>query len=334
MRYKNAVVIILTILMLVAMGFGISIIYSDYIYDPLSGFTRLYVNVIDISESHYLFGTDPMEDAPLFKAVEEWAKEEQATVIFKDSFSYTAGCGFCGYSDWARINLGIDDYKENTKGVYILDEPALFDAYVNGDIFLPESAGLKILGTYSDEDLPPILEGEDFLYPLSIATGARGMYFTDAKNFDKFIEIFDKKEYYVDIFQRTNTVTPTELIHTLLTDSILSQSLFFAMIGLVFCFIYSILLIYKENIRRMCVHYLFGLSKKRILFIIFAFTVGTILASISIFSVSLLLSLTYMGMEDLRKIFAEALIFFSVLTVFVNVAGYAYSLRQLRPRRS
>lgn len=328
MNWKNTVVTLCSTLILVAIGLGVSIIYSDYLYSPTGTLDTL--QIISNAEPGSYSPTASSADTQLFQDIEKWAKEEQVTVLFKNGLS--AGCGFCGYSDWAKQELGIDDYQKGEGGVYVTDDPAIQVAYVSGNVFLPGSAGLEIRGTYSGAILPPILTNVDFLYPLSISTSASGIYFTDAKNIEKLAALFEASGYSVVTTRQANTLTLGQLMQRLISDSFLSRAVLFAMAGLIFCFIYSVLMLYKDNTRRLWVHHLFGLSRKRILFGILLLTAGMVFVSALLFGALLINGLTYMSATDLRRIFRGTLMLYTILTVSVNCVGYFRLSRQFSLR--
>ncbi|MEG0835637.1 MAG: hypothetical protein RR413_09360 [Christensenellaceae bacterium] len=328
MNWKNTVVVLCSILILVAIGLGVSIIYSDYLYSPTGTLDTL--QVMSNTEPGYNSPSASATDAQLFEAIEKWAKEEQATILFKNGLS--AGCGFCGFSDWAKQELGIDDYQNDEGGIYVADTPAIQKAYVSGNVLLPGSAGLEIRGTYSSSILPQILTNVDFLYPLSISTTASGMYFTDAKETEKLVALFDSSGYSVVTNRQSNNLTLGQLMKRLVSDSFLSRAVLFAMTGLVFCFVYSVLMLYRDNARKLWVHHLFGLSRKRILLGILLLMAGMVSLATLLFSVVLLNGLTYMSSTDLRSIFSGTLMLYIILTVFVNGMGYYQLSRQFRLR--
>lgn len=328
MSWKNIVVILCSILILVTVGLGVSIIYSDYLYSPTG--TLDSFQVMSNTEPGYGSPTASTVDTKLFQNIKKWAEEEQATILFKDGLS--AGCAFCGFSDWAKQELNIDMYQNGDSGVYIVDDPAIQGAYVNGDVFLPGSAGLEIRGTYSSATLPPILNNVDFIYPLSISTTASGMYFTDAKDTEKLVSLFEASGYSVVATRQTNSLTFGKLVQRLITDSFLSRAVLLAMTGLIFCFIYSILMLYRDNTRKLWIHHLFGLSRKQIVFGIVLMTVGTELISALLFGVLLTNGLTYMSATDLHSIFCITLILYTILSISVNCLGYFRLSQQFRLR--
>lgn len=328
MKWKNIVVILCATLILVAVGLGISIIYSDYLYSPTGNLNTL--QVMSNQEPGYENRNTSAADAKLFEAIMNWAKEEQATILFKNGFS--AGCGFCGFSDYAKQELGIDDYLIDGGGVYVTDDPAIQNAYVSDNVLLPGSAGLEIRGVYSSAVLPPILKNADFLFPLAISTTASGMYFTDAANTEMLVDIFEANGYSVVTQRQPHGMTIGQLINKLISESFLSRAVLLAMTGLVFCFIYSVLMLYKDNTRKIWIHHLFGLSRKRILFWLVLLSIGMVATAGLLFYLILRNGLTYMSPSDIQTILSSTITFYIILTVSVNGIGYYRLSRQFRLR--
>lgn len=328
MKRKNCITLICSLLILSAIGLGLSIIYSDYLYSPTGSLDTL--QVMSSSESLENSSVTSVSDVQLLQNIEQWAEKNNATILFKSGL--LAGCGFCGYSDWANQFLHISTLSNTEDGIYIADDPDIQAAYVQNNIFLPGSAGLEIKGTYDTSALPPILNHVDFLYPLSISSVVSGMYFTDATDIQSLIELFESNGYSVVSTRQANTLSLGQLLLCLITDSILSQAVLLALGGLMFCFVYGILMSYRDNAHRLWVHHLFGLSKKGILAGVLTLSLGMILISSLLFSAILYRGLTYLSITDLRRIFIGALIVSCVLTISVNGIGYFRLLRQFRKR--
>jgi hypothetical protein len=94
-------------------------------------------------------------------------------------------------------------------------------------------------------------------------SGAKdGMYFTDGTDTSGLTALFENSGYTVTD-QRQRLSLPA-LAAKLLTDSVLSRAISAAMLGLIFCFSYVVLTVYRENDRRYQIYHLFGLSKARL----------------------------------------------------------------------
>lgn len=328
MRYKNIVIIIVSTCILVATGLGVTIIYSDYIYNPNGTLTSIQVVSMNELESGIDAETISETNAQLFQSLEEWARDEQATVLFKNGIQ--AGCGFCGYSDWASMVLGIEDYENNTDEVYLVDNPALWAAYTSGNMFLPESVGLKIRGKYNESGLPPILRNVDFLYPLSLAISANGNYFTDAEDVGRLTMLFEEYGYSVVYIRQTDSLSFEQLLIRLLSDGFLSQTLLFAMAGLVFCFVYLVLWAYRSNTRKILIHHMLGLSRKRILVEVLVAILAINMISMFLLVLILANGFAYMERYDLYRIFSSALALNVALSICANGGGYFYLLWKFR----
>ena len=90
MRKKNWAALLCSILILASIGLGVSIIYSDYYFSPVSGLQSF--TVADVSRTYL----HPEEDAgtpsaapsdELYALLERWALENEATILYKNGFA-------------------------------------------------------------------------------------------------------------------------------------------------------------------------------------------------------------------------------------------------------
>ena len=236
------------------------------------------------------------------KSVDNWAKESRAAIIYKNAFS--SGCGYSDYSGWLISSLGIPAAENKTAGgkeVYTTEGNSFNAAYVNDGILFPGKANLRISGTFNDESLPPVLAGCDYLYPLTMASTTDGVYLTDASEIDSLLKLFDDKGYEILHVQRPLSIFA--LAKRMLSDGHVTRAVACAMVGLFFCFIYSTVMLYRENIKSLQIHRIFGLSKKQIVLgsIVVAVLVST--AAVGVFSIILFSGLSYMSKHDLNRLF-------------------------------
>lgn len=321
MKTKNCIVVICSILILVSIGLGISIIYSDYYFNPTHGLQSF--TVADASRVY----VHPEEDTgtpssatsakEMYVLIERWALDTKATIIYKNAFS--AGCGIFAGSNWMLESLGLS-FPRNEEGVFISMDAAFAKAYVSDGRFLPETLDLPVLGVYQEEDTPAVILNAGFLYPLSMATQSDGMYFTDSNDMSRLIELFESNGYMI-IDQRQQLSIP-ELVAKLLTDSFLSRAVTFAMIGLIFCFSYMVLALYKENVRRIWIYHMFGLSKTHLFLICSIASVGISMIAAFLFGVILHQGLTYMQDSDLRLLTTGITVGFISFSLIINWTGY------------
>ena len=317
MKIKTALILLISVLILVALGFGISIIYSDYIYNPNGTLSTLQIGIEN--DTGYIDSTISSKDKQFLVELDQWAKDYQATIIFKDGL--TAGAGYCSYSNWEQNNLEITKSGDNPNGVYVLNSQTVLEPYASEGVFLPNMAGLEIAGYYSESLLPLTIKGCDFLYPITAATTVRGMYFTDTNDLDALIDFFENHGYTILSMKESSTPTVVQLIQKLITDGPLAMAVLVAMTGLMFCFVYVNLVLYRDITRTLKIHHLFGLSIKRMISGIAGISVIVVLTSTLLFRILLANGLTYLSRSDLNTIFRVALVVYIVLAVIVNMAG-------------
>lgn len=334
MKIKNAIFLLISISILTSIGLGISIIYSDYIYNP-TGFIAS-VNIID---SSYLSSEPGVENdieneseniKVMLNKIDEWAKGANATIIQKNGF--VAGVGFCSYSDWIKNNMNIDVNSIDKSGVYLLNDLNIYNAYVIGDVFLPETVALEILGTYDGNNTPAIINGVDFIYPLSLSTSVEGMYFTDTTEIGTLIDLFEKSGYEILSIRQSQNMTIISLLQTLFQDNFLSKALLIALIGLCFCFIYCVLLMYRENGSLLWIHHIFGLSFKRFIIAIFIILFIISLISTILFKSLLVNGLTYLNSSDINRITKSVAVTILLLISIANLIGIYYLMKQFKLR--
>lgn len=304
MKKRNLTFFTLSCLLLTVIGLGVSIIYSDYIYTPARGLVSINVTK-QLSPSWEPSMNNPYSSrlaSDFMKSVDNWAKESRAAIIYKNAFS--SGCGYSDYSGWLISSLGIPAVENKTAGgkeVYTTEGNSFNAAYVNDGILFPGKANLRISGTFNDESLPPVLAGCDYLYPLTMASTTDGVYLTDASEIDSLLKLFDDKGYEILHVQRPLSIFA--LAKRMLSDGHVTRAVACAMVGLFFCFIYSTVMLYRENIKSLQIHRIFGLSKKQIVLgsIVIAVLVST--AAVGVFSIILFRGLSYMSKYDLNYLF-------------------------------
>lgn len=300
MRKKNWAALLCSILILASIGLGVSIIYSDYYFSPVSGLQSF--TVADVSRTYL----HPEEDAgtpsaapsdELYALLERWALENEATILYKNGFA--AGCGILDGSNWLREAVGLS-LPCDAQGVLTAEDAAFSETYVRDGRFLPDALGLPVLGTYREQDVPSVISNAGFLYPLSMSGAKDGMYFTDGADTSGLTALFESRGYTVTD-QRQHLSLPA-LAAKLLTDSVLSRAISVAMLGLIFCFSYVVLTMYRENDRRYQIYHLFGLSKARLFLRSTLTAMGIALTAALLFGVALYRGLTYMPDSDLTTL--------------------------------
>lgn len=306
MKQRNLMVLTLSCALLIIIELGVSIIYSDYIYNPAKGLISINVASQSYNDPNWEPGmenpTSSQNAANLMQEIDDWANSAKAAVIHKNAFS--AGCGYSDYSGWLISSLGIPAAENKTacgKEVYTTEGNSFNAAYVNDGILFPGKANLRISGTFNDESLPPVLAGCDYLYPLTMASTTDGVYLTDSSEIDSLLKLFDDKGYEILHVQRP--LSFFALAKRMLSDGHVTRAVACAMVGLFFCFIYSTVMLYRENIKSLQIHRIFGLSMKQIT--LGSLGIATLIAAVAVgvFSVILFSGLSYMSKHDLNRLF-------------------------------
>ena len=328
MRKKNRAALLCSILILASIGLGVSIIYSDYYFSPAAGLQSFAV--ADTSRIYL----HPEEDAgapnaaappdELYALLERWALENNATILYKNGFA--AGCGILDGSDWLREAVGLS-LPRDAYGVLTSEGAAFSEAYVRGGRFLPETLGLPVLGTYREQDAPSVISNAGFLYPLSMSGVKDGMYFTDGADTRALTALFESRGYTV-IDQRQRSSLPA-LAAKLLTDSVLSRAISAAMLGLIFCFSYVVLTMYRENGRRYRIYHLFGLSKARLFLRSTLTAMGIAGTAALLFGVVLHRGLTYLPGRELTALLTGTAAGFVLFSLIMNWAGWCAAAARL-----
>lgn len=306
MKHKNLIFLTLSCVLLIIIELGVSIIYSDYIYNPAKGLISINVanqSYIDPDWEPGMENPTSSQSAPDFmQEIDAWANSAKATIIHKNAFS--SGCGYSDYSGWLLSALDIPKAENETaggKGVYTTEGNSFNAAYVNDGILFPGKANLRISGTFSDESLPPVLAGCDYLYPLTMSAVTDGVYLTDAPEIDSLLKLFDDQGYEILHVQRP--LSFFALVKRMLSDGFVTRAVACAMVGLFFCFIYSIVLLYRENLKSLRIRHIFGLSKKQIMLCSFGIAILIAAVAVGVFSIILFRGLSYMSKHDLNRLF-------------------------------
>ena len=239
---------------------------------------------------------------------------------------FAAGCGILDGSDWLREAIGLS-LPCDAQGVLTAEDAAFSETYVRDGRFLPDALGLPVLGTYREQGVPSVISNAGFLYPLSMSGAKDGMYFTDGADTSGLTALFESRGYTVTD-QRQRLSLPA-LAAKLLTDSVLSRAISAAMLGLIFCFSYVVLTMYRENDRRYQIYHLFGLSKARLFLRSTLTAMGIALTAALLFGVVLYRGLTYMPDSDLTTLLIGTTVGFVLFSLILNWAGYCGTAARL-----
>nr|WP_300005472.1 hypothetical protein [Tissierella sp.] len=325
MNIKNTVSIGILFCICITLGLGAAIIYSDYIYNPNR---NLSIIIVADSSSMYFH---PEEDSVtsnssslpenMSRLIISWAEKHQATIFQKNGF--LAGTGFVAYSDWFKNELSITEFKKGEfQGVYIPDDEGFIKSYEKDGILFPSSMALEVVGKYDNKANYGFLKNSDFFYPMEYMSTVDGTYFTDSSELNELVALFKKHGYTILNIMEAKTNSITKIIEKLMKESFMSRAVLFSMVGLVFCFSYIILLIYRDNLNRLWIHHIFGLPRYRILIISIRGAVLISIASLVTFYTILFNRMSYMETPDLYKIIKSTITLYALLFSIINLIGY------------
>ncbi len=324
MKMKSVAIIVFAILILASIGLGYAIVYSDYLYAPNGDLTSILVYNMALEPDAEPGSVSGQDTVQIIAEVETWAEQNHACVFLKNGF--VAGCGYCAYSDWMEHQLKT---RINNGCVYVSDKPDFRAGYVTEGVLFPGTLNIAIDGHYDPNAVLATFQNVDFFYPLHAAVVADGMFFTDAEDASGLASIFTERGYEIYMHNPTR-MTIGQLIPKLLTDSVMSITLMFALLGLVFCFVYDVLILHRDNTSRLWVHYRFGLSMRGIRRRVLVLAVFIAIVALVLIRLILTNSMTYMPAHDLNLIFVRTAGSFFVLSLCVNGLGYAGIRRQFR----
>ena len=298
-------VLTLSCALLIIIELGVSIIYSDYIYNPAKGLISINVASQSYNDPNWEPGMEnptSSQNAANLMRKSTIGQQCKAAVIHKNAFS--AGCGYSDYSDGCCPHLAFQRQRmkplaarESTrlKATRSMTRIQMITYCFRAKLIY------RILGTFSDEGLPLHLQAVIIFYPLTMSEVTDGVYLTDATEIDSLLKLFDDKGYEILHVQRP--LSFFALVNRMLSDGFVTRAVACAMVGLFFCFIYSIVMLYRENLKSLRIRHIFGLSMKQIT--LGSLGIATLIAAVAVgvFSVILFSGLSYMSKHDLNLLF-------------------------------
>ena len=297
MKRKTVIILLISCLLLFAIGIGIEDIYCVYFHAG-SAFKMFEVGAIG-----GVLIIDPAEESNFdAKALVDWADENRAALLVVGDSPGLAVCDGSGKVKALLEQAGADKsappLNDGVSGVYITDDAAYGSAYVKNGVFLPDTLALPVLGYYDASRLPQDLR-RPFLYPLSAMNGKGMFYLTDAKNgTETLLPLLQKLHPDSEITEHSGELGMLQFLSLLLHDPVVTRSrttTFVTVIALSLSFLFSGCMLFREYRCELAIRHLFGMSLGRMR-LSFALIFGAAIA------VSLLLffgSMQMMGFSDL-----------------------------------
>lgn len=227
--------------------------HYDSASDDFTGFTILnYESEPGIlTDSH--IGSLPDE-------LDEWARKHRAVLFYKGFFS--AGIAAVDYADWFEKTWHVPFDGQEPKTVIVKKGNENLNFYKEGDILFPKVYDYRILGEF-DGNRVPTFQGDSFFYfPLTDLTEMQGLLFTnitDEKALAELTDIIEKSGRAAEPQTLSDSGSNLfEVIIQMLMGDFITCSMLFAFLGLVFCAVFAVSILYRESNRYMKIHHLYG----------------------------------------------------------------------------
>ena len=356
MNSRSIIAICASILILASLCICGARIYDWYVHDDVEGFSTLDVprigTVYDdwgingdmtsiwiggVSVEDYgkysvdfmlgafkLEGEQWRQNKALLLSINKWAKDNKATIL---AVNRNAGIGVCDYSGWLESALDpaiVEKLNNGERGIYASDDTFFQSAYVKDGVFLPKTAAIPVLGTFSstDKHLDKLILERKYLYPLTLSSGTTDYkFYVKGGNLNELVELIEEKESLVIYEKHANSLQWTfeELIRN---PELTNLCLDGILVAFIFCFVFTFLMYYRGIFASVKVRHRFGLSKLRL----FGETILTALAvaaiSLLLFGAYLLSGINEIEMSRLDNSIPLIAAGITALSILVSLCGY------------
>ena len=194
--------------------------------------------------------------------LDDWARRNQAVVFYK-GFS-SAGIAALDYAGWFQRTWQTPFDGRETKTALVQKGSRNLHPYMNGDTLFPGMYNYRILGEFDASHSPTFRGDAFFYYPLADITDLQGLLFTNVDSGESLSEltgIIEKTGRSIEYQTYTDSnLNILEVLKKMFIDDFVSRSLLFAFLGLVFCAVFAMSMMYRESNRFMVIHHLYGAS--------------------------------------------------------------------------
>lgn len=192
--------------------------------------------------------------------LDDWARQNQAVVFYK-GFS-SAGIAALDYAGWFQRTWHTPFDGREAKTALVQKGSRNLHAYMKGDTLFPGMYNYHILGEF-DGNRSHTFQGDAFFYyPLADISDLQGLLFTNVDSGESLSEltsIVEKTGRSIEYQTYTDSnLNIFEVLKKMLMDDFVSRSLLFAFLGLVFCAVFAMSMMYRESNRFMVIHHLYG----------------------------------------------------------------------------
>lgn len=247
------------------------------------------------------------------KALAVWASEHDAVLFYK-GFS-AAGIAAIDYANWFDKTWNTSFTGQETKTAIVQNKQGNLYSYVENDILFPGVYNYYILGVIGEQQAPTFQGNAFFYYSLLDVTDMDGMLYTNISNSADIAElrqIIEKTDRTVEYQTYKDSQSGIgDIIAQMFFSDFVSRSMLFAFLGLIFCAVFSVSMMYRESNRYMVVHHLYGapyllLFGKTLLHLICTAVLGTFLGFV-------------LGKTQLNLIHREAYIYLALISGICNI---------------
>ena len=277
-KYRILAALSASILLLIALGVEITIIYSDYVYTPNKGYTLMMIMPYDMQK--YFGVTSGMytrkEDlAPFIEEAEAladeldaWAEDNKVSLLIE--YYSAPGILFTANSD-LKDRMRLQSIAENGSGLYLNQSLLDSDYFYKDGVFLPEYYAIPVEGFYDPDGLPEAVN-DPGKYLLSLKRNKlppSGLYqaivLTDAKEMSGLLEIMDQYGFSPS-FVRANEVNAAENLKKLFSPLRFHNGvLLLGLLSILGGFAYLSITSLYSRLGELRIRHLLGMSFRRIM---------------------------------------------------------------------
>ena len=200
--------------------------------------------------------------------LDTWASSNQAVLFYK-AFS-AAGIAAVDYAGWFNKTWEVSFTGQTPKSVLIQKTRSNIGSYIKDDILFPGVYNYSIIGEFSEKNLPTFQGNAFFYYPLCDITNMEGLLYTnvvDQKSLDHLCQIIQRTGRTVE-FQtyKDEKINIINVVVKMFYEDFLSRSMLFTFLGLIFCAVFALYMMYRESNRYLAIHHLYGATYQYLFF--------------------------------------------------------------------
>ncbi|PKK38614.1 hypothetical protein ABB02_02096 [Clostridiaceae bacterium JG1575] len=208
-----------------------------------------------------------MQLGTLQKDLGGWASRNNAILLYK-RFS-SSGIATIDYSNWFT-NLWSSSFNGQTpKTVIVQRTRENLDSYVKDGILFLGVYNYQIVDEFDDKHIPSFQGNAFFYFPMSDITEMEGLLYTNVVDqfaLSDLINIIEKSGRSIEPQTYNDKQSSVfKVVFYMLFDGFISRSLLFAFLGITFCAVFAIHMMYRERNKYMAIHHLYGATYRSLL---------------------------------------------------------------------